>query len=550
MLYSLLEARVRNRSAGLSHFRSLVNDQIIASYQSSTNVLDSGWIQSLGGDCMQMQRNGSQTRHKQAINSNETIAPIFPTEIVELVDRIVDKLHGYALEFNLAVGWNLHVSATPPTFVTEALQYNARREAIESQTLYRARLATRLWSLVVRADGCAIQFLLVPTQVVMGLSKTETYYEPVMTITVDSNNGGWSLDGEPFELNSVNRLCQALFKLLVAKCMAENPGSRRDPFATMHGATPVSPVEVPGTASGVAEQKVGSEFAVSPSSEQQLSAGIDTECSQALQPESRGDLDGRAGQPISGAPPSMELPQTIDLDLPPRDPRLISIGEFLKRMREQVEPADAESALPPAKEPKEPTEPIMSRYDSYNDVLLNFTMLLERVEVHIAEATESGAQAFRRRDLTGVKRACIDLVATQANEKRVYELRSQWLTMKAVSETLAQHDSPASQAHRALLQPGGDTDAAMHNLIEAVDTVVEVLSDCGSEAFAARDFLKVERFRHHAMDVIQFKQRLITLRDTWSKPTTVRAVNESLRVEHSASGEAQPRANVAKMVAG
>lgn len=652
MLYSLLEPRLRGRAAGLSHFRSIASEQLVASYNSTVNALDVGWIQSLSGECSaNLARRHAERRHQAS-------AQQFHSMVVEMVDRVMDKLHGYALEFNLAVGWNLHISATPPTFVNEAVQYNARREPVESQTMYRARLATRLWSLVVRAQKNQIEFFLLPTQSVMGLSKTEHYYPAVMTLLLNVQSCVWTLDEDvDFSVVGVERMCQRLFRMLVNKCISEmDSKSGRDPFATVcdaseellaqfsdeqsqpspgGGLEPEGPLfpnpeleampeysfRSPGSNDGRASS-AGSGDAKQTSSAAatcngasvvvpaaatagvSVSVNVSTETTVThLTPVTAATINGAAAsnlpttaipavavappvaaplpaapatpspspstssRMIRGMPPDAEATLSEPIEtVSPRRANLISIGEFLRRMKNEIESADSGINLPSAKDvdrsaaadgydimheivrrasadaaasspykaDQQEVESIMTRYDAYNDVLLSFTFLIERVERLITDVSEQGAQSFRRRDLGGVKRSCIDLVNAQANERRVLELRHDWLKMKDIGDTLNAHNTDTARRHATppgaplglpsmssgndIQSANADSIVALDYLIDKVDAVVEVMSDCGAEAFAARDFAKVDRFRHHALSVIEFKHRVIQTRNTWTTP--------------------------------
>lgn len=608
MLYSLLEPRLRGRATGLSHFRSATNEQLIATYNSSVNALDIGWIQSLSGECSatNLARRNAERRHQAS-------AQQFHSMVVEMVDRVMDKLHGYALEFNLAVGWNLHISATPPTFVNETVQYNSRREPTESQTMYRARLATRLWSLVVRARRNQVEFFLLPTQSVMGLSKTEHYYPAVMTLALDVESCVWSLD-ENLEFASfgVDRLCQRLFRMLVNKCIAEMDNrSGRDPFATVCDAgeevlarfpdeefQPSPNASMPsGDAEGPVfphpELEAMPEYSFRPSksnaagapsvsaNDTKPAAATAASCDTASIVVPAATTAVSVSVNVSTETTITRLPavsvtedseQTIsDPDsLSARKANLISIGEFLRRMKREIEnSSDPGISLPSAKDvdrgadgydimneivrrasaeavataahrqDQQEVESIMTRYDAYNDVLLSFTFLIERVERLITDVSELGAQSFRRRDLGGVKRACVELVNAQANERRVLELRHDWLKMKDIGDALNQHNTETARRHgvpagaplgipQSQLDPQSaqsathsataDVLTALDYLIDQVDTVVEVMSDCGAEAFASRDFAKVDRFRHHALAIIEFKHRVMHTRNTWSNP--------------------------------
>jgi hypothetical protein len=372
----------------------------------------------------------------------------FDRRVAEVVERMMIEFHAYAADFNMALGWNLHMSATPPTFVTE-----------DYVLTYRARLGTRLWSLVLRAEHDSIGFFLIPSATLIGFAKAT---KPAMTLRF-TNDSGWLLDDCSWDaVDGIDELCKILFKMLVARCIEETDNTN-DPFAP-------------------------------------LAVAI--------------------------------------------EPQKISIGEFLQRMQKEVEAAEnAWESLPPqgkdSQEQNRPEEPQMTRYDVYNDVLLSFTFLIERTEREVQDVVEQGTQAFCRRDLQAIKRASIDLLSAQANEKAARELRDDWGQLHEVADALSAsgtdfgirgicHDPFAEDL---------DVDSALEQVALAVDAVLESIVMRGAEAFSARDFAKVDLLRRHALYVIEFNNRLNSAREKWSKP---RPINTSLRQPVSAAAIADP----------
>ncbi len=220
MLYSASESPLLQNSrkaAGLSYFRSAITDHILVSYQASGT--GSGWLQSLSDNCVQSFAQ-LRARKKQAFHNEH----LFRSAIVSMVDKIMDKLHYFALQFNLEVGWDLHVSTTRPTFVTEVVHYNFRREPIETITIYRARLSTRLWSLVIRGHGPLIEFFVLPAQIVIGLSRSESHHRPILELRAmrKQDDLHWFLNGRDMSADQLQEVCETAFKNLIARCLHDS----------------------------------------------------------------------------------------------------------------------------------------------------------------------------------------------------------------------------------------------------------------------------------------------------------------------------------------
>ncbi len=138
--------------------------------------------------------------------------------IVWLVDKLFDLLQAYSFQFNHRVGWNdFFVTCTKPQFVTEVLRYNKFREPIDTITHFRARLSTRFMSLVIRGYKTSIEFLLLPVDKVIGLSKAETAYEPAHRLEASLNDGSvnWTIDGEPLTEEQLEVFSMGLFATLI-----------------------------------------------------------------------------------------------------------------------------------------------------------------------------------------------------------------------------------------------------------------------------------------------------------------------------------------------
>jgi len=135
-----------------------------------------------------------------------------------LVDKIYGLLQRYAFEFNqIAGGTELHVSGTISGDVTEATKVNRMREIEETETFFRARFSTKLFSLVVRGKDDHIDFYLIPTTRVMAQSAVESEYKPISTLQVRITEQGmmWRMADAIPPVDSLDKLCMWLFTTLI-----------------------------------------------------------------------------------------------------------------------------------------------------------------------------------------------------------------------------------------------------------------------------------------------------------------------------------------------
>lgn len=140
--------------------------------------------------------------------------------IETLIDKIYGLLQRYTYEFNkIAAGTDLYVSGTISGDVTEVTRYNKMREVEETKTYFRARVSTRLYSLVFRGKDDCVEVYLLPINKIMALSQSEVEYKPLARIQVKITAQGmmWRMENGKPAVNSLNELCKWFFSNLIEK---------------------------------------------------------------------------------------------------------------------------------------------------------------------------------------------------------------------------------------------------------------------------------------------------------------------------------------------
>lgn len=146
-----------------------------------------------------------------------------------VLDRLFSCMQGYMYEFNkVAIGTDLHVSGTISGEVTEVTRVNKFREAEITQTYFRARLSTRIFSLVLRGSQNKIDFFLLPVTRAMALSTIENEYSPLATIEIKVGDKGllWRPIRIDSSCNSLESLCAWSFKQLITETRAAVAGKQ------------------------------------------------------------------------------------------------------------------------------------------------------------------------------------------------------------------------------------------------------------------------------------------------------------------------------------
>jgi hypothetical protein len=142
----------------------------------------------------------------------------------ELMDNMFVFLYHCSAQLNSSLGMaSLAISHRAPEYVTEVVRYTTLRQPIESVMYYRARLASPTWCLVLRSKDNRIELFVVPTTAVLGLSKTETNFKPLCTMsaTIKDKVATWEIDGEPLTEESQREACMLAFKKLIDRTMEE-----------------------------------------------------------------------------------------------------------------------------------------------------------------------------------------------------------------------------------------------------------------------------------------------------------------------------------------
>jgi hypothetical protein len=183
-----------SQQASLSNHQTSqgLTQHIIDNYRSITTSVRQDYLDYLTAKSAAYAESARQTASRE-ITAKERIN----RTMVALVDRVFHLLEPYALELNRVNGLrDLHLSSQPPSVSTEASEYDHMRRPGRTTTYYRARFSTSRFSLVIRGIGGRIDFFMLPTDRIMGLSRIEAETAPLMTFAagnVQTQNQSYEL---------------------------------------------------------------------------------------------------------------------------------------------------------------------------------------------------------------------------------------------------------------------------------------------------------------------------------------------------------------------
>ena len=134
------------------------------------------WLNSLKYDSLQFLENqsGGQLEGTRREQLNKQAMEV-------TVDRLFSCLQGFAYEFNKIGRWHRSscYQGSMSGDVKEVLNYNKYREEEKTQTYFRARLSTRLYTLIIRGKENLVECFVMPVNHAMALSQLEKEYDPL-----------------------------------------------------------------------------------------------------------------------------------------------------------------------------------------------------------------------------------------------------------------------------------------------------------------------------------------------------------------------------------
>lgn len=137
-----------------------------------------------------------------------------------IVDKSFAAIEPYIDEVNQVLEqFELKVASTPPGWVTEENGANGSKT-----TYYRARISTTRLSIVVRGANGIVDFYMLPSSQVIGLSRVENAHLPLMQFEAGGGVDSWAVEGKPLTDERLERYCLLLFKHLLEETKSEMLG--------------------------------------------------------------------------------------------------------------------------------------------------------------------------------------------------------------------------------------------------------------------------------------------------------------------------------------
>jgi len=145
-------------------------------------------------------------------------ADILRDATYRMVERIYKLLEPYVVQFNDAVGpGRLSIAITQPDEIIEQCEGEWPFRPPQETSFYRARFTTSNLSLVIRGSDDRVEFFVLPSDLVMRLSKVEDDYGVLMTYsaTIRSGKTEWEVEDKPLTDERFERYCLLMLDYFV-----------------------------------------------------------------------------------------------------------------------------------------------------------------------------------------------------------------------------------------------------------------------------------------------------------------------------------------------
>lgn len=188
--------------------RSDVNQKILASCAYLKQSPEEDWINQLKKTCLTQK----QAQTTVLITNGQTKVQ---QSLMSTVDDIMDALAGYTVLFNQDADFELYLSVTAPSVVTDSHTDDNRNN--KARASYVGRISSRSWSLVVAAREQCIEFSLLPSSQLLHYSRVESLVEPFirMSAIVKDQVVRWQHEDELLFSAELPRIYQDAFKVLI-----------------------------------------------------------------------------------------------------------------------------------------------------------------------------------------------------------------------------------------------------------------------------------------------------------------------------------------------
>lgn len=194
-----------------------LSDMILGSLKPRVGKETTKWVAGLADEAMEAAEEAARMQGVEMLTSASQVPPK-PAQVgtVPFMDYLFDCFQQYEFEFNRAeTEQHLHVEIERPAMVMETMR--AKLKAPETKQVFRGRLSTRYWTLLLRGHQDSIDGWILPIdQLISFASDQEPYTQFLdMRARLAGNDIIWTVDGVEVTWDKVRSFAKQLFAALI-----------------------------------------------------------------------------------------------------------------------------------------------------------------------------------------------------------------------------------------------------------------------------------------------------------------------------------------------
>jgi hypothetical protein len=202
-----------------------LSQQIIENYRSVSQTVRKDYLEYLTTKSL-----AYAERCKETTMSAERAQAILDDGIAAVINRIFALLEPYTQEINrVNTVKDLHLTSVAPGRSNEALELDRTRKPSKFASFYRARFSTKRLSLVIRGLHNRVEFFIIGSDRVMGLSHEEALHKPIMIFEAQISAGdglNWIVEDKPLTADRFERFSLLALEHLIDMTQEELVGSK------------------------------------------------------------------------------------------------------------------------------------------------------------------------------------------------------------------------------------------------------------------------------------------------------------------------------------
>jgi hypothetical protein len=225
-----------------------LTDMILGSLKPRVGKETTKWVAGLTEDAMEAAEQAARMQGVDMLTSSDQVPPKPATvTAVQFMDYLFDCFQQYEFEFNRSnPGPEMMVSIERPTMVVETLRSSLK--STETRQVFRGRLSTRFWTLLLRGHPEGIEGWILPIDKLISFASDPGHFTQFLQMTAQPNGDDFrfTIDSVEVTWDKIRSFGKQLFAALVHVAKTESAEGLTFTFQAK---------KTTGTASSAAEEQ-------------------------------------------------------------------------------------------------------------------------------------------------------------------------------------------------------------------------------------------------------------------------------------------------------